>query len=309
MSKDEWKKKPNFSRYRGYRTGHVWDEVEQKFIKEYPLENYRVIAMKGDDGKWYTGIRLHRFIAELFIENPYNLPEVNHKDEDGSNNCVDNLEWCDRKYNINYGTAIERRRQKQINGKLSKKIYQYGLDGEFVKEWVSMSEATRQLGVRTGDLSRCCQGKNHVCRGYQWRWEKYDRIEPFNYQNHITDLLGIPVYQYTLSGEYVGEYKSVTEAGKQFNDTAFFSISSCCSGNKKSAFGFQWSHEKHHSIQPYKRKTNAIPIIQCTMDGKLVKEWPSATAACAENHYNLRLIRKVLKGDYKQAYGYLWKYA
>lgn len=306
---DIWKKKPNFSRYRGYRTGHVWDEVEQKFIKEYPLENYRVIAMKDDDGVWHTGIKLHRFIAELFIPNPNNLPEVNHKDEDGSNNNVDNLEWCTRKYNCNYGTKNQRCAEKMTNGKTSKKIYQYDLDGEFINEWPSMSEVHRKLKIGVGVLTHCCIGENHTGGGYQWRWEKYDRIEPFDFQDHMTDLLGIPVYQYTLSGDYVGEYRSVTEAGKQFSDTASSSISSCCSGKMKSVFGFQWSHEKHHSIQPYKRLTNGKPVIQCTMDGETVKEWPSISAACSECGYNTSMIRLVLKGKYKQAYGFVWKYA
>lgn len=312
MEKSEiWRKKPKFSRYRGYRTGHVWDEVKQRFITEYPYGDkgeYRIVAMKDDDGKWHTGIKLHRFIAELFIENSDNLPEVNHKDEDGSNNCVDNLEWCTRKYNCNYGTKNQRCSEKMTNGKLSKKVYQYTLDGDFVREWVSMSEVHRQLGIKTGELTKCCQGKNITSGGYQWRWEKYDRINPFNgYSEHYTDLFGIPVYQYTLAGDYVGEYRSVTEAGRQFSDTAFTSISGCCNGSNKSAFGFQWSHEKHHSIPPYKRKTNARPIIQCTMDGKLVKEWPSASAACEENGYNKSLLFACLRGKYKQCYGFVWK--
>lgn len=53
--------------------------------------------------RWYP---VHRLVAEAFINNPDDLPEVNHKDLDKSNNCVDNLEWCSRKYNVNYGESI-----------------------------------------------------------------------------------------------------------------------------------------------------------------------------------------------------------
>ena len=62
-------------------------------------------------------ISVHRLVAEAFIENPDNLREVNHKDEDKSNNIVDNLEWCDRKYNINYGSRMDKvRKTKELSG-------------------------------------------------------------------------------------------------------------------------------------------------------------------------------------------------
>jgi len=56
--------------------------------------------------------RVHRLVAKAFISNPYNLPEINHKDENKMNNCADNLEWCDRNYNMSYGTWKERRKAK-----------------------------------------------------------------------------------------------------------------------------------------------------------------------------------------------------
>ena len=59
--------------------------------------------------KMYT---IHRLVAQAFIPNPDNLPCVNHKDENPSNNCVDNLEWCDQKYNSNYGNCKKKRSKK-----------------------------------------------------------------------------------------------------------------------------------------------------------------------------------------------------
>ena len=65
-------------------------------------------------------INVHRLVAEAFISNINNLPEVNHKDEDKTNNRVENLEWCDHKYNMNYGTRNIRAKETAIkNGSWS----------------------------------------------------------------------------------------------------------------------------------------------------------------------------------------------
>ena len=82
------------------------------------------------NGKRET-ITVHRLVAQAFIENPDNLPQVNHKDEDKTNNNVDNLEWCDVKYNLSYGTARIRERDTKI-----KNGYYTGLSKEeYRKKW------------------------------------------------------------------------------------------------------------------------------------------------------------------------------
>lgn len=74
-------------------------------------DNYLMVGIyKNKIRNWYY---VHRLVAQAFIPNYYNLPEVNHKDEIKQNNRADNLEWCTRKYNINYGTGIQRRASTQ----------------------------------------------------------------------------------------------------------------------------------------------------------------------------------------------------
>lgn len=120
----------------------------------------------------YEAFLVHRLIAELFITNKDNLPEVNHKDENKWNNHVDNLEWCSRKYNCNYGTAIERSRKKKINGNNSKTILQYTVNGEFIKEWVSAAEVERQYGYSASSIGKCCRNtpRYETAYGYIWKY-------------------------------------------------------------------------------------------------------------------------------------------
>lgn len=114
---------------------------------------------------------VHRLVAQAFIENPHNLPCINHKDENPSNNCVDNLEWCTYKYNSNYGTLPKRISERQINNPvLSRVVLQYTLNGEFVASYPSIREAERITGIDNTMISRVCRGKSKFAKGYVWKY-------------------------------------------------------------------------------------------------------------------------------------------
>lgn len=124
------------------------------------------------DGKQYMKLA-HRLVAQHFIDNPNNLPEVNHKDENKQNNHFENLEWCTRAHNNNYGSRNERVAKVMTNGKRSKAVLQLNLDGISIKEWPSVNEVKRQLGFNKGNISRCCNGHpkySHV-HGFIWRYK------------------------------------------------------------------------------------------------------------------------------------------
>lgn len=132
----------------------------EKIRKSIKQKSGYFLVQLHDNGKREHKL-VHRLVAQAFIPNPQKLPEVNHKDEDKSNNSVENLEWCDRKYNANYGTVTIRhsKRVVQIDPQTS----------DVVHEWASTAECGRN-GYSSGAISECCNGKRKIHKGYVWKY-------------------------------------------------------------------------------------------------------------------------------------------
>ena len=115
---------------------------------------------------------IHRLVLESFVENPNNLPEVNHKDENPSNNELSNLEWCDARYNNTYGTRIER---------ISKKVRAVNIKTGEIIRFKSTVEAGIK-GYNQSIVSNACRGDyksgirkligdGRTYKGYRWYYE------------------------------------------------------------------------------------------------------------------------------------------
>lgn len=152
--------------YTFYTDGRIFSHIKGRFLEGGTNhKGYNSVTINGElKGR-------HKWIALAFIPNPQNLPEVNHKDEDKSNNCVENLEWCTAEYNCNYGTRNERMIKAQLNRKdCSKPVGQYTLDGKLVKVWPSTREVERSLKIDNASISRTCMNKQKSAGGFKWSY-------------------------------------------------------------------------------------------------------------------------------------------
>lgn len=128
------------------------------------------------DGKMKS-FKIHRLVAMAFIPNPYNLPQVNHKDEDKCNNHVDNLEWCTQSYNLNYNDGQKRRAKsrnyedisRKRSNSQSKEVTQYDFDGSIIAVWKNAYVAEKH-GYNRGMINQCCIGNKKSHRGYIWKY-------------------------------------------------------------------------------------------------------------------------------------------
>ena len=133
---------------------------KEKILKPIVQKSGHLMVQFCKEGK-LKGYLIHRLVAEAFIPNPLKLPCVNHKDENPSNNSLENLEWCTVQYNTNYGTAIKRRVEKR-----SIAIYCIELD----KVFLSSQEAYRITGVYQSNINKCLKGKINTAGGYHWKY-------------------------------------------------------------------------------------------------------------------------------------------
>lgn len=146
--------------------------VKGRILKPTKLKNGYYEAQFHHKGERIIYL-LHRLVAIHFIDNPLNLPEVNHKDENPQNNNVENLEWCTSKYNANYGT----RNIRMMENREFVSVIQLDKGGNLIKQWDKMSDACRETGADISSMIRVCKGKQDTCVGYKWKYADEERLK------------------------------------------------------------------------------------------------------------------------------------
>lgn len=195
---------------------------------------------------------ISRLVATAFIRSPQKNEEVNHLDENPLNNHVNNLEWCTHKYNCNYGTRVQRIKDKQ-----NIPVLQYTLDGEFIAEHKSMHVAAESINADAGHICDCCMGNRKWAYGYFWRYKDEQLYEKA--KKRITSIIekgkksradkfterALNVIQFDLDGNYIQTFPSTNIAAKSIG-THRPSIINCCNGKAQSAKGYKWKYEKDY---------------------------------------------------------------
>ena len=116
--------------------------------------------------------KVHRLVANAFIPNPQNLPQVNHIDGDKTNNCVTNLEWVTDGENLLHAYRVLGRKQKAGKNHHNSRAVLQLKDGKIINSFDSLNEATRATGAHHSGISMCCNGKIKKHKGYQWRYKE-----------------------------------------------------------------------------------------------------------------------------------------
>ena len=191
---------------------------------------------------------VHRAVAMAFLDNPDNLPVVNHIDENPLNNNVENLEWCTISYNNSYNDCAKKK------CKTKKKIYQYGCDGNLINVFESTQQAARELEISSNSIVKCCKEKvysgrrTYTINNFTFFYMLQDKdlvLKRFTMSRSKknNNILSKSVLQFDLHGCFIKEYPSTREVGRQFN-TSSSNIAACCRGELKQSKGYVWKYKE-----------------------------------------------------------------
>lgn len=147
-----------------------------KFGKERILKSIKTkngylqvdLSKKGKTKKYL----IHRLVAQAFLPNPNNLPQVNHRSEDKTDNRVENIEYCNSRYNSNYGSRNERVAKSKFIP-----ILQFTKEGKFVKKWNSAIQVSKELGIKRNNICNCLKGRSKTAGDYVWMYAVINGVE------------------------------------------------------------------------------------------------------------------------------------
>lgn len=229
----------------------------------------------------------------------------------GRNKSAGGFQW---KYKDSSKEITEYKQNRIYKGR---HVFQYDVEGNFIKEWNSYLQAAKSLDIPHQHIMRVLRGERKMTRGFIFKYEYTDSIDKYNPDDKAFLR---PVLQYTFDGIFVREWPSISSAEKELGIKN--GIGKCCSMKAKTAGGFQWKYKDDISrnivslVKPKKEKiikerslpSNSRKVFQIK-DDVVIATYLSIAQASRETHIKIANISGCLCGRQKTAGGYKWKYA
>ena len=233
-------------------------------------------------------------------------------------NTIDRRYGYNKKHggnNCKIGEELKERHYRRENHPRAREVHQYLESGDYIKSWSYLKEASIALGIPDTSITSCCRGKFKSAGGYQWSYEKFDKLPTVERVTHNGDRR--KVYQYDEEGNFIREWEYMNLIEEELKIVKRQHVGKCCMGKCKSAGGYQWRYasdveDKHKNIgrpnrQPGKRTGKAV--LQYSLEGQLIRKWDMMIDVEKELGISPTTITRCCKGKQSTSGGFIWKYA
>ena len=202
--------------------------------------------------------------------------------------------------------------KKEVSGK---SVLQFTKSGRFLKEWISISAASRSLGICGGSIGSCARGQYQSAGGYLWTFcqKKGESTSQITIDQYTPRAK--PVLQFSKEGQLIRQWADAKMAAEELKISVAI-IRRCAQGapHCKSAAGYQWRYldetiAQCNDIATVNSISGSKSVLQINkITGAVLKKWNSVNSAAKQLKISGTCIRKCANGQRSQASGYIWKY-
>lgn len=214
---------------------------DKEFILKPIINKFGYLQVSLSKNNIVKNHRIHRLVAEAFISNPDNKPDVDHINTIRIDNRVENLRWVTKQENQNNELTRNHLRNNRIT-----KIVQLDLNGKLIKIWDGAVDVEKDLGISRMSIGKCCRGEMKTYKGYIWMfYEDYNNMNDEEFNKKIgninkNDKIKKTV-QLSLDGELIKIWDKIKDCTYETNFDSS-AITKCCKGKLKSHKGFKWMY-------------------------------------------------------------------
>jgi len=340
MFTEEWKHILDYENYEVSNLGNVRNKKTGRILKSYDKGGYAVISLSKTKGKLY---QIHRLVCQAFIPNPENKPQVNHKDKNGLNNNVSNLEWNSHQENsIHRSNGVTQTTNQNIpiyrvDEKTNEKLEKYD-SIELAAEWIFKQGLTKNINSIKSGISCAFRNVYKSSFGFKWILEEQESLENEIWKQVIIKDKYTTNYYVSSLGRFKNS-KGIIMKDYKPHHTGYIYVRvnndkyalhrliaftflenpenkayvNHIDGNKtnNSLVNIEWNTPNENSLHSHKtglNKGNKRKIIQFDLELNKIQEFNSIIEASKILNIGKTSIKAVLYKKQKTASGFIFKY-